>query len=1399
MGSLSNLYISQSYQSLIHLRTNNTASATLIGLEDGLGNSIGVSVNTAGNLYLSGTFSASLQEGYLYVGNSSGRTIAFPTSSLVTNINTGSLVTTSSFNQYTASTNIAIANINAYTQSNDQKWNNLAGQSGSWVTAAITGSSLVTASANLNTITFTKGDNSTFAIIVNTGSAATPLTSLNQFTQSQYVSNSFFATTGSNTFTDNQIINGTLNINSAFATSVFDVGELQILGPDGRIKLNGSNGATLRLNGVSTSGMNDFDIKTIDNAGVGIIVLQNANNNFIFTKFDGNDTTTIYNKLNVEGSVNITGSLTASLQQGYVWVGNANGTSSIVPTSSFIDTFNSGGLVTTSSFNQYTASTNIRLNNLESTSASVNIAISNINAYTQSNDAKWQDLGNKSGSWITESETGSFARYDVSNPWSANQTFTNIFATSASFQYVQTIFETASVIYSSGSNQFGDELTDTQTLSGSVKVQGSLTVNGTPVLTSSVDISSLNAYTASNNEKWNTLGGLTGSYATTGSNTFRGNQQLISSSITLLGSGQIILPNGFNLTGNQGDIAQISAATSIQFITEPPAGPGGSNDIKFINRVTSSAITFENQQSGSGNPINFIAGAITFDIGARSGSTGIVSFSNTPSINASNTSITASALNVIGNLTASLQQGYVWVGNASGITTTVSTSSFGSSINTGSFVTTSSFNQYTASNDSKVNQLINATSSYAISSSVAAVDAAQNSRLDNLELFTSSLDLTYVNQTELAAATGALQNSIATKLDTASFNQYTASVPALISLNAYTASNDEKWSNLAGQSGSWITESESGSFLITSSLIDTNHAIQFTKGDNTTYVNGGFAATGSANTFTSLQTFASGSNSMTLHPYSGSLVYTIGNIDSNINVSQSVPVAPVQRTGGNLLFKTFSSASGSLVISGSSNIVMSLPTVTAGFRSQLSSNNLAFAGINPSSSMTGLTNINNNIIQAAMSIRGPISSSVYTIGSNYLGAAVTLGTSAANHFERAVAGLGISNNLINGTINAIANSASFNTSFNIQNSNVNQSLTINAFSSSVQITNSNMGGLSATINNRASHSIAPGTNNFLAISSVLTSGQTTVINADGASATNVSPGVVASLIGGSAATIQLGSIGVTSDSNQLRNTIVFGNNLTVTGSNSSAATATNGSTFIGRWNADGRRNDSSYAVFAVGTGTAAATRKTGFLIDSGSNSFFEGTLNVSGSTTLSGSVFINNLQNGITANVVTYDTTTGELRKATPADILSASLDAAEFWSTTTQSGSAGVSGSVSFNNSGSVAGISVQNNTQLTVSQAGTYNIQFSAQVETSAGADTLWVWFKKNGVNISDSASKVVLANNTAQIMTVNIFDIGVANDYYEIAYQNLNGHARVLYEAASGNIPAIPSVILTIQQIR
>jgi len=231
MGSLSNLYISQSYTSLIHLGSDTTITTASVELQDGLGNGIGIFVNSLGDVSLSGSFSASLQQGYVWVGDGNNRTKLVATSSFIggatdlTSLNafTASQETknatlanvTASLNANTASQQISINALNAfsasentkastlasYTGSNDTKWSTLGGQTGSYVTSAITASSLITASVNLNTITFTKGNGSTFAITVNTGSGAggTDITSLNAFTASQETKNATLATyTGSN-------------------------------------------------------------------------------------------------------------------------------------------------------------------------------------------------------------------------------------------------------------------------------------------------------------------------------------------------------------------------------------------------------------------------------------------------------------------------------------------------------------------------------------------------------------------------------------------------------------------------------------------------------------------------------------------------------------------------------------------------------------------------------------------------------------------------------------------------------------------------------------------------------------------------------------------------------------------------------------------------------------------------------------------------------------------------------------------------------------------------------------------------------------------------------------------------------------------------------------------------
>jgi len=139
------------------------------------------------------------------------------------------------------------------------------------------------------------------------------------------------------------------------------------------------------------------------------------------------------------------------------------------------------------------------------------------------------------------------------------------------------------------------------------------------------------------------------------------------------------------------------------------------------------------------------------------------------------------------------------------------------------------------------------------------------------------------------------------------------------------------------------------------------------------------------------------------------------------------------------------------------------------------------------------------------------------------------------------------------------------------------------------------------------------------------------------------------------------------------------------------------------------------------------------------------------------------------------------------------------FQTNITKSGSASVSQSISFEITDTASGVSMVSGSRMTFANAGVYSTTFSAQVECSAGADTAWIWLKKNGTNVAESATKVVMANNTAQCLTVNFVNELNGGDYLELAWQNNAGNAKLLAENASGNIPAIPSVIITSVQVR
>jgi hypothetical protein len=94
-------------------------------------------------------------------------------------------------------------------------------------------------------------------------------------------------------------------------------------------------------------------------------------------------------------------------------------------------------------------------------------------------------------------------------------------------------------------------------------------------------------------------------------------------------------------------------------------------------------------------------------------------------------------------------------------------------------------------------------------------------------------------------------------------------------------------------------------------------------------------------------------------------------------------------------------------------------------------------------------------------------------------------------------------------------------------------------------------------------------------------------------------------------------------------------------------------------------------------------------------------------------------------------------------------------------------------------------------------YNIQFSAQLDkTSGGTGLVWIWLRKNGVDVPDSTGFVRLQGNSAELLAAwNYLTQLNAGDYIELMWEVDDTSVQILYEAATAVHPATPSVILTV----
>ena len=100
-------------------------------------------------------------------------------------------------------------------------------------------------------------------------------------------------------------------------------------------------------------------------------------------------------------------------------------------------------------------------------------------------------------------------------------------------------------------------------------------------------------------------------------------------------------------------------------------------------------------------------------------------------------------------------------------------------------------------------------------------------------------------------------------------------------------------------------------------------------------------------------------------------------------------------------------------------------------------------------------------------------------------------------------------------------------------------------------------------------------------------------------------------------------------------------------------------------------------------------------------------------------------------------------------------------------------------------------------VDRSNIYNIQFSAQfINTGGGANRVWIWLRKNGTDIAQSATVIrIQGNNTENVAAWNFLLQLNAGDYFELMWEVDSTNISLHADPATAVHPAVPSIILTV----
>lgn len=126
----------------------------------------------------------------------------------------------------------------------------------------------------------------------------------------------------------------------------------------------------------------------------------------------------------------------------------------------------------------------------------------------------------------------------------------------------------------------------------------------------------------------------------------------------------------------------------------------------------------------------------------------------------------------------------------------------------------------------------------------------------------------------------------------------------------------------------------------------------------------------------------------------------------------------------------------------------------------------------------------------------------------------------------------------------------------------------------------------------------------------------------------------------------------------------------------------------------------------------------------------------------------------------------------------------------------------MTLNNTTTANGVSIANNSEITVDKAGVYNIQFSAQcTKTDPGTDYIEIWLSKNGNSVPWTNTRLKLeGGGVYELAAWNFVETLNTGEYVEIMWGSQDANAQIVaIDAANTTMGVdVPSVIVTITPV-